>query len=120
MLKVIELFSGIGTQREALRRADIPCEIVATSEIDKYASQAYELLHGKTNNMGDITKIERLPKADLWTYSFPCTDISIAGKLGGFRTRNKHTLKFAVGGSKTTKNRTRKQRITAISHYGKR
>lgn len=84
MLKVIELFSGIGTQREALKRADIPCEIVATSEIDKYASQAYELLHGKTNNMGDITKIERLPKADLWTYSFPCTDISIAGKLGGF------------------------------------
>lgn len=84
MLKVIELFSGIGTQREALRRADIPCEIVATSEIDKYASQAYELLHGKTNNMGDITKIERLPKADMWTYSFPCTDISIAGKLGGF------------------------------------
>lgn len=84
MLKVIELFSGIGTQREALRRTDIPCEIVATSEIDKYASQAYELLHGKTNNMGDITKIERLPKADMWTYSFPCTDITIAGKLGGF------------------------------------
>ena len=46
---------------------------MAISENDKYASRAYELLHGPTNNLGDIRKIERLPKADLWTYSFPCT-----------------------------------------------
>lgn len=30
-------------------------------------------------NMGDITKIESLPEADMWTYSFPCQDISVAG-----------------------------------------
>ena len=73
MIKVIELFAGIGSQIEALKRADIEHEIVAISENDKYASRAYELLHGPTNNLGDIRKIERLPKADLWTYSFPCT-----------------------------------------------
>lgn len=92
MLKVIELFSGIGSQREALKRANIEHEIVAISENDKYASQAYEFLHGKTNNLGDIRKINRLPKADLWTYSFPCTDISIAGKMKGFeKDSNTHS-----------------------------
>lgn len=84
MIKVIELFAGIGSQREALKRANIEHEIVAISENDKYASRAYELLHDKTNNLGDIKNIERLPKADLWTYSFPCTDISLAGKMKGF------------------------------------
>ena len=84
MIKVIELFAGIGSQREALKRANIEHEIVAISENDKYASRAYEFLHGKTNNLGDIKNIERLPKADLWTYSFPCTDISISGRMKGF------------------------------------
>ena len=40
-------------------------------------------LHGETKNLGDITKITELPKADMWTYSFPCTDISVAGRLEG-------------------------------------
>lgn len=83
-LKVIELFAGIGAQREALKRAGIEHEVVAISEIDKYALIAYELLHGKTPNLGDISKIEKLPKSNMWTYSFPCTDISLAGRLGGF------------------------------------
>lgn len=83
-IKVIELFAGIGAQREALQRAGIEHEVVAISEIDKYAVKAYELLHGEAPNLGDISKIEKLPKADMWTYSFLCTDISLAGKLGGF------------------------------------
>ena len=58
--------------------------MVAISDNDRYASRAYELLHGPTPNLGDITKVERLPLADLWTYSFPCTDISISGRMLGF------------------------------------
>lgn len=84
MIKVIELFAGVGCQREALKRANIEHEVVAINENDKYASRAYELLHGKVNNLGDIKKIEKLPKADLWTYPFPCTDISLAWKMKGF------------------------------------
>lgn len=83
MLKVIELFCGVGSQRKALENAGIEHEVVAISEIDKYALKVYETLYGKTNNLGDITKIEKLPKADLWTYSFPCTDISISGRMQG-------------------------------------
>ncbi len=84
MIKVIELFAGIGAQRQALKELGIEHEVVAISEIDKYAIAAYELMHGKTNNLGDIRKIDKVPIADLWTYSFPCTDISISGRMLGF------------------------------------
>lgn len=83
MVKVIELFSGVGAQRQALKDADIEHEVVAISEIDKYALKVYEKLHGETPNLGDIKRIEKLPKADMWTYSFPCTDISLSGRLRG-------------------------------------
>lgn len=84
MLKVIELFAGIGAQRKALQKGKIEHEVIAISEIDKYAIQSYNAIHGETLNLGDITKIEKMPKADLWTYSFPCTDISLAGRMKGF------------------------------------
>ena len=84
MLKVIELFAGIGAQRKALQKAGIEHEVIAISEIDKYAIQSYNAIYGETPNLGDITKIEKMPKADLWTYSFPCTDISLAGRMNGF------------------------------------
>ena len=84
-IKIIELFAGIGTQRKAFENVygKDNIEIVGISEIDQKALKAYTLLHGKTNNFGDITLINRLPYADVWTYSFPCTDISIAGKQVG-------------------------------------
>lgn len=38
-----------------------------------------------SNNLGDISKITdgEIPKVDLFTYSFPCTDISAAGQRKG-------------------------------------
>ena len=34
-------------------------------------------------NLGDISKVDRLPCADLVTYSSPCQSFSVAGKLAG-------------------------------------
>ena len=78
---MIELFAGIGSQTQALKNAGIEHESVAISEIDKYALQSYELLHGKTLNLGDISTIDptTVPDCDLITYSFPCQDLSVAG-----------------------------------------
>lgn len=83
MLKVNELFSGIGAFRKALIRLDIPHEIVGISEIDKYAIKSYEAIFGETRNYGDISKVSKLDYADLWTYGFPCQDISQAGRKAG-------------------------------------
>ena len=84
MLKVIELFSGVGAQAEALKRSGISHEVFAMCDIDKYSVKTYRKLHGWTMNLGDIKSVEGLPKVDLWTYSFPCTDISISGQMKGF------------------------------------
>ena len=84
-LRVFEAFAGYGSQSIALRNLGIPHEVVAISEIDKYAIKAYNALHGSTLNLGDISKIkvEDIPQHDLFTYSFPCQDLSVAGKQAG-------------------------------------
>lgn len=45
--------------------------------------EKYWLACKLTNNLGDISRIDELPYADFWTCSFPCTDISVAGKMKG-------------------------------------
>lgn len=83
MIKVNELFAGIGAFRKALERLNIPHEIVGISEIDKYAIKSYEAIYGATRNYGDISKVAKLDYADLWVYGFPCQDISQAGHQAG-------------------------------------
>ena len=95
-LRLNELFAGIGSQTQALTNIGIAHKVVAISEIDKYAIQSYEAMHGKANNLGDIRKIEELPDADLWTYSFPCQDISVAGKGAGIKEGTRSGLLFEV------------------------
>lgn len=91
-LRVFEAFAGYGSQSIALELLAQSCpdfqfETVGISEIDKYAIKAYSALHGENiPNYGDITKIDWSQTADfdLFTYSFPCQDISSAGKQRGF------------------------------------
>ena len=81
-IRVFEAFAGVGSQRMALRNLGIDHEVVAIAEIDKFAIKSYEAIHGETNNLGDISQIKTvdIPDHDLFTYSFPCQDISVAGK----------------------------------------
>ena len=54
---------------------------------DKHAIAAYRAIHGDhAPNFGDIMHIEwlQVPDFDLLTYSFPCQDISSAGRQRGF------------------------------------
>ena len=96
MITVNELFSGIGAQVQALKNLGIPFKVVGVSEIDKYAIQSYEAIHGKTRNYGDISNVERLDYADLWTYSFPCQDISVAGNQKGINENTRSGLLYEV------------------------
>lgn len=43
----------------------------------------YYIADKLSNNLGDISKVDRLPYTDMVTYSFPCTDLSVAGKGEG-------------------------------------
>ena len=88
MIKLFSAFSGIGAFEKALENLNIDFEIIGFSEIDKYASESYCLLHNidKNLNYGDITKIDinTLSDFDLFTWGFPCQDLSIIGKQKGF------------------------------------
>lgn len=97
-IKVIELFAGIGAFRQALKNQNIPHEVVAFSEIDKYAIEAYRAIHDdyETPNLGDIKEITHLPPCDLLTYGFPCQDISIAGFGKGIKEGTRSGLLLEV------------------------
>lgn len=85
--RVIELFSGVGSQRMAFNivsaQTGIEFEYVAQCDIDKYAVKSYNAIHGVTPNLGDITKVEVLPDCDILTWSFPCQSLSQAGRKEG-------------------------------------
>lgn len=157
VLRVNELFSGVGAQAKALERLDILHEITCTSDVDKDAVVSYAAIHcGLTPEMvenytgyptrqemadyltqlnlglefskgenkpynwqrlakrkdktlekywfaaviskqvGDISRVDKLPKADMWTYSFPCTDISVAGRQEGITQGTRSGLLLEV------------------------
>ncbi len=96
-LRVNELFSGIGAFRKALQNLKIPHEVVGISEIDKHAIMAYEAIYGKTRNYGDISAVEKLDRADLWVYGFPCQDVSNeGGELGIIKNKTRSGLLYEV------------------------
>ena len=95
-IRVFEAFAGYGSQSIALRNIGINYEVVGISEIDEHAIKAYEAIHNSANNLGDITKInvENIPEHDLFTYSFPCQDLSIAGKQMGLTNSTRSGLLY--------------------------
>lgn len=84
VIRLIELFAGIGAFSAAFRNLGIPHETIAIAEIDSHAIRAYASIHGDIPNLGDISLVEDLPDCDLLTYSFPCQDISTTGHGRGF------------------------------------
>ena len=90
MIRIFEAFAGYGSQSIALERIKekfptFEYKIVGISEIDETPIKAYNVLHENVKNYGDIKNInwDSVPEFDLFTYSFPCTDISMIGKKLG-------------------------------------
>ena len=90
-IRLIELFGGIGSQAMALRNIGADFEHYRLVEFDKHAVASYNAIHETHFVPQDITKItgKDLGVVDagsftyLLTYSFPCQDLSVAGKQLG-------------------------------------
>lgn len=83
-LTTAEFFAGIGLVRLALERQG--WRIVFANEIDPQKFAMYRENFGDEHfNLGDIHKLsaEDLPDCTLFTASFPCNDLSVAGARGG-------------------------------------
>lgn len=91
-IRLIELFAGIGSQYAALKRLGANVTSWKMCEIDKYACKSFNAIHGTDYEPTDITKIhaedleivEREKYCYILTYSFPCQDLSLAGKMAGY------------------------------------
>lgn len=83
MLKVLELFAGIGACSKALERLGIEHEIVDAVEIDKYAIKSFNAIHGTNFETQDITTWDKDIEVDLIMHGSPCQDFSVAGKQAG-------------------------------------
>ena len=89
-IRLIELFAGVGSQAMALRNIGADFEHYRVVEFDKYAIASYNAIHGTDFPVMDITKtsgddlgIDDPNYCYIMTYSFPCQDLSIAGRMGG-------------------------------------
>ena len=83
MIKVLELFAGIGACSKALTNLKIEHEIVDAVEIDKYAIESFNAIHGTDFKPQDITKWDKDIECDLIMHGSPCQDFSVAGKGAG-------------------------------------
>ncbi|ASK14443.1 TPA: DNA (cytosine-5-)-methyltransferase [Bacillus cereus] len=92
--KFVSLFSGVGGFEQVINKLGGKC--VMSSEIDKFANQAYEVLYGH-KTVGDVTKVAAgdVPEHDVLVGGFPCQAFSVAGKRLGFDD-TRGTLFFEV------------------------
>ena len=109
MMKIIDLFSGVGGFTRGLELAGHEC--IGHCELDKFAEASYRSMHTITEEQrkyllslplkqrqkeilkeeylngewyeSDITRAENIPRADIWTFGAPCQDFSIAGRRAG-------------------------------------
>lgn len=83
MIKVLELFAGIGACSKALTNLGIEHEIVDAVEIDKYAVASFNAIHGTNFEPQDVCEWDKNIECDLIMHGSPCQDFSIAGKQAG-------------------------------------
>jgi len=84
MARAIEFFAGMGLMRAGLETVGI--RTVYANDVDETKAKLYVANWGHEElHVGDIRALEgeKIPDAELVTASFPCTDMSLAGKYKG-------------------------------------
>ena len=82
MIKILELFGGIGAPRKALINLGVDHKAIDYVEIDEKAVRAYNALYDNKHKPQSIVGYNLMP--DILVHGSPCQDFSRAGKrLGG-------------------------------------
>lgn len=82
MIKILELFGGIGSPRCALRNIGIPVKAIDYVEIDEKAVRSYNAMFKNELAYKTQSVIGWDLKPDILIHGSPCQDFSIAGHQG--------------------------------------
>lgn len=90
-IRLIELFAGVGSQSMAMKSLDVDFESYKAVEFDEPAIRSYNAIHGTSFPTLDVTKthgedlgiVDKDKYCYILFYSFPCTDLSLAGRQAG-------------------------------------
>jgi DNA (cytosine-5)-methyltransferase 1 len=93
----VEFFAGMGLVRRALESRPAAgsraWRTVLANDIDQDKARLYRASFGESLfdplRVGDVSEIDpaTIPPAQLWTASFPCTDLSLAGRGAGIHAK---------------------------------
>ncbi|MGD9693505.1 MAG: DNA cytosine methyltransferase [Phycisphaerales bacterium] len=83
-----EFFAGMGLVRRALESLDSPFKTLYANDIDPLKHRLYAASFPDASDVLDTRDIHHvrasdIPPCDLWSASFPCTDLSLAGARAG-------------------------------------
>ncbi len=92
-IRLITTFSGIGSQEMAMKAIGADFEIYKAIEFDEFAIKAYNAIHGTnfpaldicTVHAKDFEIVDKDKYNYIFVYSFPCTSLSVAGKMEGMK-----------------------------------
>ena len=94
----IDFFAGIGGFHSEFEKAGMKC--IGWCEFDKYAQKSYRAIYDTEGLWfkDDVRKVRgwELPRAAVWTFGFPCQDVSIAGKQKGIKRGTRSGLFFEI------------------------
>ena len=97
-MKFIDFFAGIGGFHSGLEKAGMEC--IGWCEFDKFAQKSYRAMYNTERLWfaDDVRKVRGwdIPKADMWTFGFPCQDVSIAGKQKGIKRGTRSGLFYEI------------------------
>lgn len=91
-MRSVGLFAGIGGFDVGLQRAGIDTELLC-----EYWEPASDVLKRRFDAevVGDICRLESIPKVDVVTAGFPCTDLSQVGRTAGIEGRESGLVREA-------------------------
>lgn len=83
MIKILELFGGIGSPRCALRNIGVPVKAIDYVEIDEKAVRSYNAMFEAELKYKTQSVVGYNLKPDILIHGSPCQDFSIAGQQKG-------------------------------------
>lgn len=79
MIKILELFGGIGSPRVALRNLGVPTKAIDYVEIDEKAVKSYNAMFAQELGYKTQSVVNYDLKPDILIHGSPCQDISGIG-----------------------------------------